>query len=185
MSRSPHGIEPDLEGGQQAAGYRVLRRALPIRAEPVGCESRRVPQRSGLDRLGLKVKEAQELTRFRVQCDPRTFAEKAERDAVRCLRDRQSDVRQLGGLAYARCAMSCPCTENCLTKRSSSGRTHREHEGRSDPRVPDRRWVSCRLLGEHWQVKHDVAPEKCALPQKLVLYPSHATESRARYRMTL
>lgn len=64
-----------------------------------------------------------------------------------------------------------PCTENCLTKRSSSGRTHGEHEGRSDPRVPDRRWVSCRLVGEHWQVKHDVAPEKCALSQKLVLYP--------------
>ena len=144
---------------------------MPIRAAPVGCESRRVPQRSGLDRLGLKVKEAQELTRFRVQCDPRTFAEKAERDAVRCLRDRHqtsgsSEVRHM-----PRCAMSCPCTENCLTKRSSSGRTHREHEGRSDPRVPDRRWVSCRLLGENWQVKHDVAPEKCALPQKLVLYP--------------
>lgn len=113
---------------QQAAGYRVLRRALPIRAAPVGCESRRAPQRSGLDRLGLKVKEAQELTRFRVQCDPRTFAEKAKRDAVRCLRDRHQTSGSSEVWHMPRCAISCPCTENCLTKRSSSGRTHREHE---------------------------------------------------------
>ena len=128
-----------------------------------------MPQRSGLDRLGLKVKEAQELTRFRVQCDPRTFAEKAKRDAVRCLRDRHQTSGSSEVWHMPRCAMSCPCTENCLTKRSSSGRTHREHERSFSSKGA--RWVSCRLLGEHCQVKHDVAPEKCALPQKLVLYP--------------
>ena len=137
---------------------------------PVGCESRRVPQRSGLDRLGLKVKEAQELTRFQGQCDPRTFAEQRGTPSDACATGiRRPAARRFGICPGVLCRV--PCTENCLTKRSSSGRTHREHEGRSDPRVPDRRWVSCRLLGENWQVKHDVAPEKCALPQKLVLYP--------------
>jgi hypothetical protein len=104
------------------------------------------------------------------QCDPRTFAEQRGTPSDACATGiRRSAARRFGICPGVLCRV--PCTENCLTKRSSSGRTHREHEGRSDPRVPDRRWVSCRLLGENWQVKHDVAPEKCALPQKLVLYP--------------
>jgi hypothetical protein len=39
-----------------------------------------------------------------------------------------SDVRQLGGLAYAPVCYVVSMYRNCLTKRSSSGRTHREHE---------------------------------------------------------
>jgi hypothetical protein len=40
-----------------------------------------------------------------------------------------SDVRQLGGFGICPGVLwRVPCTENCLTKRSSSGRTHREHE---------------------------------------------------------
>ena len=58
----------------------------------------------------------------------RTFAEKAKRDAVRCLRDRHQTSGSSEVWHMPRCAMSCPCTENCLTKRSSSARTHREHE---------------------------------------------------------
>jgi hypothetical protein len=87
MSRSPHGIEPDLA----AASRRVPRpKARLADSRRAGCAGRAAACRNDLvlDRLGLKVKEAQELTRFRVQCDPRTFAEKAKSDVIRCLRDR-------------------------------------------------------------------------------------------------
>jgi hypothetical protein len=56
------GAKHGIGRGTRRLAAAFLRRALPIRAAPVGWESRRVPQRSGLDRLGLKVKEAQELT---------------------------------------------------------------------------------------------------------------------------
>jgi len=151
---APHGIEPDL--GSAAAGGRVPRpKARLADSHRAGCagESRRAPHRSGLDRLGLKVKESQELTRFRVQCDPQTFAEKAKREAVRCSRDRHQTSGSSEVWHMPRCAMSRPCTENCLTNPSSSGRTYHERE-RSfrSKKVPDQRWVRCRLLGEHWQV---------------------------------
>ena len=60
-----------------------------------------MPQRSGLDRLGLKVKEAQELTRFRVQCEPGTFGREGNERRRQMPARPGSDVRQLGGLAYA------------------------------------------------------------------------------------
>ena len=101
MSRSPHGIEPDLVARQQAAGYRS--KGAPRRFAPVPIALGEPPRRTdlALDRLGLKVTESQELTRFRVQCDPQTFAEKAKREAVRCSRDRHQTSGSSGGLAYA------------------------------------------------------------------------------------
>ena len=66
----------------KAAASRVPRpKARLADSRRAGCAGRAAPCRNDLvfDRLGLKVKEAQELTRFRVQCDPRTFAEKAKR----------------------------------------------------------------------------------------------------------
>jgi hypothetical protein len=59
-----------------------------------------------------------------------------------------------------RCAMSCPCTENCLTKPSSFGRICRDTEGGSDPKkcqTIDGSGVGC--LGNIGKLKYDVAPE--------------------------
>jgi hypothetical protein len=41
------------------------------------------------------------------------------------------------------------------------------------------------MLGEHWQVKHDVALEKCALPQKIALYPLACNREQGALSMTL
>jgi len=65
------------------------------------------------------------------------------------------------------CAMSRPCTENRLTRPSSSGRTHHEHARsfRSQGcQTEDGSGVGC--LRNISKLKHDVAPEKCALPQE-------------------
>ena len=113
-----------------AASRRVPRpKARLADSRRAGCAGRAAPCRNDLVSIVSASKSnRRELTRFRVQCDPRTFAEKATRDAVRRLRDRHQTSGSSEVWHMPRCAMSCPCTENCLTKRSSSGRTHREHE---------------------------------------------------------
>jgi hypothetical protein len=82
-----------------------------------------------------------------------------------------SDVRQLEGL--------------CLTKRSSSARTHREHE-----RVPiqgcqtkDGSGVGC--LGNIAKLKMMLRRKNARYLRNSCFIPSRATESRTRYRMTL
>src|ERR1700751_3827281 len=65
-----------------------------------------------------------------------------------------SDVRQLGGLAYAPVCYVVSMYRKLLDQAVEFPLEHTANtKGRSDPGVPDRIWVRCRLLGEHRQVK--------------------------------
>jgi hypothetical protein len=60
-------------------------------------------------------------------------------------------------------------------------------EGRSDPKKGARPKIGSGVgcLGSIGKLKHDVAPENCALPQKIALILSRATESSGVLSMTL
>jgi len=115
----------------------------------------------------------------------RAFAEKAKRDAVRCLRDRHQTSGSSEVWHMPRCAMSFPCPENCLTKRSSSGRTHREHRRSFRSKgcqTEDGSGVGC--LGNIGKLNMMLRRKNARCLRNSCFIPSHATESRARYRMT-
>ena len=100
-------------------GLRQLRRPLPrwVGANSSSwlfCAKRHSPlKRSGSDHFGLKVKELQELTPFRVQCASNICPE-GKKDAVRCFRGWHQASGSRSEVWHARCGMSRPCTENLL-----------------------------------------------------------------------
>src|SRR5277367_2149056 len=76
--------------------------------------------------------------------------------------------------------------ENRLTRPSSSGRTHHEHARsfRSQGcQTEDGSGVGC--LRNISKLKHDVALEQCALPQKIALYPLACNREQGALSMPL